>query len=207
MWPQGLGAIGGRVGSSGTNTCDSRVFCRRQQKCSNSQSRWQCAEAGATTSQTTARSRLASRELRRQEAGFDEKARGRLSVDEWGRDGLNSPCAGISTFRPVPNTARSISFFGTEEKGNRLEGSGNQSTFEGVVTEWAKALRLPWTAAAGRHTETRDRRAHHHERESSCHRFFFCVFLRRQDIRRWMLYELVRFRAYNSPIVECIFAA
>ena len=92
-------------------------------------------------------------------------------------------------------------------EGEPTEGSGNQSTFEGVVTEWAKALRLPWTAAAGRHTETRDRRAHHHERESSCHRFFFCVFLRRQDIRRWMLYELVRFRAYNSPIVECIFAA
>ena len=60
--------------------------------------------------------------------------------------------------------------FGTGEKGNRLEGSGNQSMFEGAVTEWAKALRLPWTAAAGRHTETRDRRAHHHE--SSCHRFF-----------------------------------
>ena len=30
-------------------------------------------------------------------------------------------------------------------------------------TEWAKVLKLPWTTAAGRQTETRDRRAHHHE--------------------------------------------
>ena len=42
--------------------------------------------------------------------------------------------------------------FGTGEKGNRLEGSGNQSTFEGAVTEWTKTLKLPTTAAAGRHT-------------------------------------------------------
>ena len=57
---------------------------------------------------------------------------------------------------------------GTREKGNRLEGSGNQSMFEGAVTEWAKTLRLPRTAAAGRHMKARDRIAHHHE--SSCHR-------------------------------------
>ena len=37
-------------------------------------------------------------------------------------------------------------------------------------TEWAKALRLPRTTAAGRHPETRDQRAHHHE--SSWHRMF-----------------------------------
>ena len=43
--------------------------------------------------------------------------------------------------------------FGTGEKGNRLEGSGNQSTFEGAVTEWTKTLKLPTTAAAGRHTK------------------------------------------------------
>jgi hypothetical protein len=36
--------------------------------------------------------------------------------------------------------------------------------------EWAKAMRRPWRTAAGRHTETHDRRAHHHE--SSNHRFF-----------------------------------
>ena len=45
------------------------------------------------------------------------------------------------------------------------------------MTEWDKALRLPWTAAAGRHTETHDRRAHHHE--SSCHGIF-SGFLMRQ---------------------------
>ena len=39
-------------------------------------------------------------------------------------------------------------FFGTGEKGNRLEESGNQSTSEAAVTEWAKTLRLPRTAAA-----------------------------------------------------------
>ena len=72
---------------------------------------------------------------------------------------------------------RSISIFGTGEKRNRLEGSGNQSTFEGAVTEWTKTLRLRRTAAAGRHTKTRDRRAHHHE--SSCHRIF-SGFLMRQ---------------------------
>ena len=58
-------------------------------------------------------------------------------------------------------------FFGTGEKGNRLEGSGNQITFEGAVTEWAKTLQL-WlprirVAAARRHTKARDRLAHHHE--------------------------------------------
>ena len=51
-------------------------------------------------------------------------------------------------------------FFGTGERGNRLEGSGNQNTFEGAVTAWAKTLRLRRTVAAGRHTKTRDRGAH-----------------------------------------------
>ena len=77
-------------------------------------------------------------------------------------------------FQTSTETARSILFFGTGEKGNRLEGSGNQSTFEGVVTECAKTLRLPRTAAAGRYTKTRDRRAHDHE--SSCHRIFLWIF-------------------------------
>ena len=36
--------------------------------------------------------------------------------------------------------------------------------------EWAKATRRPWRTAAGRHKETHDRRARHHERSS--HRFF-----------------------------------
>ena len=47
-------------------------------------------------------------------------------------------------------------------------------TFELAVTEWAKTLRLPRTAAAAPHTKTRDRRAHHHE--SSCHCVFFWNF-------------------------------
>ena len=52
-----------------------------------------------------------------------------------------------------------------------------QHAFEGAMTELAKALSFPWTAAAGRHTETRAQRTHHHE--SSCRRFSFPGFLRR----------------------------
>ena len=56
------------------------------------------------------------------------------------------------------------------------------------MTEWAKALRLPWAAAAGRHTETRDRRAHHHE--SSYHRIFLWILTRQYllttYIRHWI---------------------
>ena len=44
-----------------------------------------------TTSHATAQSRFAWRELRRQEAGFDDEGGGRLAVDGRGRDGLNSP--------------------------------------------------------------------------------------------------------------------
>ena len=60
--------------------------------------------------------------------------------------------------------------------------------FEGAVIEWAKALRLPWKVAVGRHTETRDWRAHHHE--SSCHRIFFWIFdeaVPLDYIRHWIL--------------------
>ena len=45
------------------------------------------------------------------------------------------------------------------------------------MVEGAKAMRRPWRTAAGRHTETRDRRAHQHE--SSKHRLF------------WILHEAV----------------
>ena len=41
---------------------------------------------------------------------------------------------------PIParfQTERSILCFGTGEKGNRLEGSENQITLEGAMTEWA----------------------------------------------------------------------
>ena len=72
-------------------TNDSRFFFRQQQPCSNAQSGCLCAEAGATTSQTTEHPRFAWREMRRQEAGFDEEEGGRLSVDGLGKDGLNAP--------------------------------------------------------------------------------------------------------------------
>ena len=111
---------------------------------------------------------------RRQEAGFDDNAGGRSSVDERDRDGLNSPCARIFSFHTSTENCEEHVVFVTGEKGNRLEGNENQSTFEGAVTEWVETLRLPRTSAAGRHTKTRERIAHHHE--SSCHRIFFLDF-------------------------------
>ena len=66
-------------------------------------------------------------------------------------------------------------FFGTGEKGSRPEGVGNQSTFEGAVTKWARTLRLPRTAAAGRRTKTR---AHTTTRAAAI--VFFSGFLMRQ---------------------------
>ena len=81
----------------------------------------------------------------------------------------------IFIFRSAPKAARSLLFlvFGTREKGNPLEGSETRARSR-ERTEWTKAQRLPWTTAAGRYTETRDRRAHHHE--SSCDRIFFWIF-------------------------------
>ena len=65
-------------------------FVGQQRPSSNAQSGRSCAAAGATTSQTAAQSRIAYKELRRQEAEFDEGG-GPLSVDGRGRDGLKSP--------------------------------------------------------------------------------------------------------------------
>ena len=48
-------------------------------------------ETGATTSHTRPESRFSWREPRRQESGFDDEGRGRMSVDGRRRDGLNSP--------------------------------------------------------------------------------------------------------------------
>ena len=79
---------GRRVGSyvvrQGTDTYDSRVIFRQKRQSSNAQSGCLRAEADATTDQT---------KLRQQEAGLDDEAGKRHSVDERGRDGLNSPRA------------------------------------------------------------------------------------------------------------------
>ena len=82
------------------------------------------------TSHTTAQSWFEWRELRQQDAGFNNVGGGRLSVDREGRDGLNSPKRELSFFRSAPQAARSILFFGTGEKGNRLKLSVNESKFE-----------------------------------------------------------------------------
>ena len=117
---------------------------------------------------------------------------------------MSSPCARIDIFHTSTVNARNILFFRTGKKGNRLEGSENQSTLEGQATEWPKTLRLPRTPAAGRHTKTRDRRAHHHE--SGCHRMFF-GFLMRQHlidyVRHWSLYGCVVYPSRGTATRNC----
>ena len=58
-----------------------------------------------------------------------------------------------------------------ERGGRRTDWNGPEARARSREwTKCAKALRLPWTTAAGRNTEAHDRRAHHHE--SSYHRIF-----------------------------------
>ena len=119
---------------SGTSTCDWRVFCKQQRQRSNAQSGWLCAQADAMTSLTTARSRLkACIEGTTPSGGWIRRRTGeRSSVDQRCRSGLNSPCAKTFFSDQYRKAASSILFFGTREMGNRLEGSGHQSTFEGA---------------------------------------------------------------------------
>ena len=117
-------------GASGTITCDSRVFCTGRQllQCNNAQSRWVCAEAGATTSQTAARARLAHREARRKEAGFDDNAGLRSSVDERGRDGLNSSRAIIFILKTsTENCEEHFVFWGRGRRGTDRKGTGTRA--------------------------------------------------------------------------------
>ena len=90
---------------------------------------------GWYTCQTTARSRLAYKEPRRQEAGFDDNAGGKSSVDERGRDGLNSPCARILFFQTsTENCEEQFVFWdggegeptGREEEPEYVRGSGDR---------------------------------------------------------------------------------
>lgn len=75
-------------------------------------------------------------------------------------------------FRSEPQAARSILFLGRGRRGTDWKGAATRARAK-ERAEWAKATRRPWRTAAGRHTETHDRRAHHHE--SSNHRFFLDV--------------------------------
>ena len=90
-------------------------------------------EPCATTSQTTARSRLALRESRRQEVGFDDNAGGRSSVDERSGDGLNSLCTRIFIFQTSTEHCEEYFVFwdgkegeptGRERKPEHVRGSG-----------------------------------------------------------------------------------
>ena len=63
-------------------------------------------------------------------------------------------------------------FLGRGRRGTDWKGAATRARAK-ERAEWAKATRRPWRTAAGRHTETHDRRAHHHE--SSNHRFFLDV--------------------------------
>ena len=69
-----------------------------------------------------------------------------------------------------------LCFLGRWRRGTDWKGTDTRARAR-ERTEWAKTLRLPWTKAARRYTETRDRRAHHHE--SKIHRIF-SGFLMRQ---------------------------
>ena len=53
--------------------------------------------------------------LRRYEAGYEDEGGARQSVDELGRDGLNSPCARIFVYQIRTASARIVLFFGTGE--------------------------------------------------------------------------------------------
>ena len=71
--------------------------------------------------------------LRRLHARFDDEGGGRQGVDERGRDGLNCHRARYCLFlQTITASARSILFFGTGEKRNRLEESDNKSTCKGA---------------------------------------------------------------------------
>ena len=86
---------------------------------------------------------------------------------------MTSPCARIFVFfKSGPQAARSILFLGRGRRGTDWKGAATRARAK-ERAEWAKATRRPWRTAAGRHTETHDRRAHHHE--SSNHRFFLDV--------------------------------
>ena len=102
--------------------------------------------------------------VRRWEAGFDGEGRGRLSVDKPGRDGLNYPCCARKyCFFPIRNaSARSILFSGRGRRGVTRKGVATRARAKERAHR-AKATRRPWRTAAGRHTETHVRRAHHHE--------------------------------------------
>ena len=86
---------------------------------------------------------------------------------------MTSPCARNFVFSDQNRKLRgAFCFLGRARRGTDRKGAATRARAK-ERAEWAKATRRPWRTAAGRHTETHDRRAHHHE--SSNHRFFLDV--------------------------------
>ena len=154
---------GSRVGSYVVRQARTPTTRAQRQSC-NAQSRCPYAEAGGTTGQTTAHSNWADRRLiRRRKRRETERRRARkrrieLTLHE-------SVCLSIIRIA----SARSILFSGRGRRG----------------TDWTTAIGRPWRTAAGRRTETHDRRAHHHE--SSSHRSCWFFFTRQCTcfLRHW----------------------
>ena len=113
------------------DTYDSRAFFRQQRRSNNAQSECPCAEAGATTTQTTAQSRShrGNCAVRRLDSTTEEGDRASTGVEE--RD-YTLPERDFFVFQISTATCDDRFVFGTGEKVNRLELSGNKSTREGA---------------------------------------------------------------------------
>ena len=79
-----------------------------------------------------AQSPFAWRELRQQEAAIRRRRRRATERRRAGKRRIELPERDFLFFRSAPQAARSILFFGTGEKGNRLELSVNESKCEGA---------------------------------------------------------------------------
>ena len=103
------------------------------------------------------------------------------------KDGLNSPCAIIFVFRWEPQVRGAFCFSGRGRTGtNCKEKIATRARAKGRA-DWAnKAIRRPWWTAAGRPTETHDRRAHYHE--STAVIFFFFSWFRFVRASKYILY-------------------
>ena len=101
------------------------------------------------------------------------KEEGDRGVDEWGRDGMNSPCARSSVFKSEPKARGAFFFPGRGRRRIEWEVVATRARAK-ERADGAKATRRPRRKTAGRPTETHDRRAHHHE---SSHRFSFLILI------------------------------
>ena len=108
------------------------------------------------------------------------RRRRETSEDERGRNGLNSPSTRFFVFQIRTASCEEHFVFGTGEKGNRLEGSGNESTCEGAGRFGLRRFEAAMENGSGTAYEgPRPARTPSREQQSS---FFFLLvlFLSRQ---------------------------